>query len=500
MGTVRRNNSRKQKECCKNMTSASPSRSPSFTTNTKTCTPNNEEKLVDLNRRLLAALLDDDYNNNSNYNDDAKSTPPAPEDRITLFPEDEDEPIIKISKVEKARSQRRKSMPAVKNVKTSTYVDENSKPDPGFWNELVDIKSRLQKLEVQNEFEDNNCNIMGDSNSNSTTTTHTTTIASVFDKQHQHQQQPLSPLSSSNNTISSSPLQPRISVHQKRLQDAFAIFEHKQQYTSTKPNPMLKSMATVIAETISINQKLWAAIPQDLGTDARSLVALQKSSDTQLRELTESIYLLGSECEQPVDPIILPRYQHQSSRRQSQIYSPPALNVIEDPILVAQQQQQYIPPSPATTATRPSSQYYYTNMEQQIQSPRSRPSSYFHTSSNNVSSYQHLIKPLQQQQQQQQQTVNNNNNTAPLSSSLDVHSPRNSIRPIKVAGILDYSTNMNGSTTGIQQQHQTMGGIDQHHYYYHHSNNNNSRPTSKYYDPYHQRYTSGGTISLYDDL
>ncbi|KAI8144612.1 hypothetical protein BJV82DRAFT_667811 [Fennellomyces sp. T-0311] len=372
---------RRTKECCKSPTTSG------------------DEKLADLNRRLLAALLDED-----------KAPPPPPIDRVTLFPEDDDDDLLSTKSKTRARRQRRQSMPAVKDVKNNTYVDENSsqKPNPGFWKELVDIKSRLQKLEVNGHVDDNG--------SNSSSTTTTTTAPSVFDHPASIHT-PSSPLSNAASSTSSSP---RTSVHQKRLQDAYAIFEQKHQLPLyPRPNPLLKSMSAVIAETIAINQKLWAAIPQDLNTDARSLVAMQKSSDNQLRELTEALYLMGGEQEQPVDPIVLPRQY----RRQSQVFT-------ED---VA-----YIPPS-----SRPASHYY--SPEQ----PRSRPVSYYHTSGPTF--HQHMVKPLQQ--------------TPALSVD---HSPRSSsIRPLKVAGILDYPSD---------------------HLYYH------NRPTSKYYD--HHRYASG---SLYDD-
>ncbi|KAI7880192.1 hypothetical protein K492DRAFT_178096 [Lichtheimia hyalospora FSU 10163] len=150
------------------------------------------------------------------------------------------------------RARRRRSMPPLQQQQ-----QENG--DDNFWKELVDIKSRLQKLEINKHHgvDDKSC-------SSSTTT------------------------ASSVHTPPAMPSSPRVTVHQKRLQDALALLEQQQ------PGPLAKSMSVVVGETIAMNQKLWAAIPHDLNTDARSLVAMQKSSDIQLRELTESLYLMAT--------------------------------------------------------------------------------------------------------------------------------------------------------------------------------------------------------------
>lgn len=148
------------------------------------------------------------------------------------------------------RARRRRSMPP---------LQQENGGDDEFWKELVDIKSRLQKLEI------NKHHIVDDKSCSSSTTT-----------------------ASSIHTPPAMPSSPRVTVHQKRLQDALALLEQQQ------PGPLAKSMSIVVAETIAMNQKLWAAIPHDLNTDARSLVAMQKSSDIQLRELTESLYLMAT--------------------------------------------------------------------------------------------------------------------------------------------------------------------------------------------------------------
>lgn len=148
------------------------------------------------------------------------------------------------------RARRRRSMPP---------LQQENGGDDEFWKELVDIKSRLQKLEI------NKHHVVDDKSCSSSTTT-----------------------ASSIHTPPAMPSSPRVTVHQKRLQDALALLEQQQ------PGPLAKSMSIVVAETIAMNQKLWAAIPHDLNTDARSLVAMQKSSDIQLRELTESLYLMAT--------------------------------------------------------------------------------------------------------------------------------------------------------------------------------------------------------------
>ncbi|CDH58806.1 predicted protein [Lichtheimia corymbifera JMRC:FSU:9682] len=151
------------------------------------------------------------------------------------------------------RARRRRSMPPLQQQQ------EENGGDDEFWKELVDIKSRLQKLEITKH------HVVDDKSCSSSTTT-----------------------ASSIHTPPAMPSSPRVTVHQKRLQDALALLEQQQ------PGPLAKSMSVVVHETIAMNQKLWAAIPHDLNTDARSLVAMQKSSDIQLRELTESLYLMAT--------------------------------------------------------------------------------------------------------------------------------------------------------------------------------------------------------------
>lgn len=154
------------------------------------------------------------------------------------------------------RARRRRSMPPLQQQQQQ---QQENGGDDEFWKELVDIKSRLQKLEITKH------HVVDDKSCSSSTTT-----------------------ASSIHTPPAMPSSPRVTVHQKRLQDALALLGQQQ------PGPLAKSMSVVVHETIAMNQKLWAAIPHDLNTDARSLVAMQKSSDIQLRELTESLYLMAT--------------------------------------------------------------------------------------------------------------------------------------------------------------------------------------------------------------
>lgn len=250
-------------------TSAKTRRPRSLSTKTE---PSKQDDKVRIDRELLAALLDDRVPKKKIKDDD-----------------EEEQPVDIFSSTQK---------------KKPIQEDDWKK-------ELLEIKTRLQKLEVKDA-------AAGSSNSSNSSTTTTHITPSVFD----NTVMPSSPLTQTTTTATTTTGTSATSahstkggtVHQKRLQDALAMFEHSQSHPS-----VVKAMSAVVAETVAINQKLWSSIPQDLNTNARTLISLQKSSDNQLKELTEALYLLGGESERPLDTVLLPRLQHQEKqlRRQS---------------------------------------------------------------------------------------------------------------------------------------------------------------------------------------
>ncbi|KAI9318948.1 hypothetical protein BX666DRAFT_1921520 [Dichotomocladium elegans] len=131
------------------------------------------------------------------------------------------------------------------------------KQGQSLWKELVHIKDRLEKLEV---IEDD----------------------------------PSTPVIANSARISPA-LPRRMTVQQKRLQSALEVYE------GSRPRAMTRAMSAVVAEAIYMNQQLWQSIPREL--DAKTLVALQKSSDGQLKALTETLLEL---CRQSPSPLPSP--------------------------------------------------------------------------------------------------------------------------------------------------------------------------------------------------
>ncbi|KAJ8660845.1 hypothetical protein O0I10_003489 [Lichtheimia ornata] len=260
------------------------------------------------------------------------------------------------------RARRRRSMPPLQQQQENGGDDE-------FWKELVDIKSRLQRLEI------NKHHVVDDKSCSSSTTT-----------------------ASSIHTPPAMPSSPRVTVHQKRLQDALALLEQQQ------PGPLAKSMSVVVNETIAMNQKLWAAIPHDLNTDARSLVAMQKSSDIQLRELTESLYLMATTCTSNNNNMPSPLAESSS---------PPIMMM----------------PSPQQQPHGPSSLPVSPRRAAPPQPPSFEESYYYRRPT--MSAYQYK---QQQQQQQQPSSLPALHHQHRASLSIAASRPQ-----IKAAGILDYS-------------------------------------------------------------
>ncbi|KAI7875427.1 hypothetical protein K492DRAFT_173371 [Lichtheimia hyalospora FSU 10163] len=147
--------------------------------------------------------------------------------------------------------------------------------DGTMWKELLHIKERLEKLEVKSD-DDADDRLSSTTSSSTATTLRTPTSVPA-------QQQPMQ-------------TPQRTTVHQRRLEEAYRQFEQQQPPMS----PLVRTMANVVFETINMNQRLWASIPKDL--DARSLVALQKSSDHQLRELTIALQHMSTPLAPPSPP------------------------------------------------------------------------------------------------------------------------------------------------------------------------------------------------------
>lgn len=170
-----------------------------------------------------------------------------------------------------ARNRRLLAELVSENDNQSTMQQE----DDNMWKELLHIKKRLQKLEVKNDGDEDHVDDMFSSTTSSSTTTTLRTPTSVPAQQQ---------------------LPQRTTVHQRRLEEAFRQFEQQQPPMS----PLVRTMANVVSETITMNQRLWASIPKDL--DARSLVALQKSSDHQLKELTMALQQMSAPLAPPSPP------------------------------------------------------------------------------------------------------------------------------------------------------------------------------------------------------
>lgn len=270
---TRRISTRKPKECCKDMTNGDD---------------DDDEEMIGIDKKLLLKLLDD--RNSSDVDAHAAKDASKPQ-----LGDDGETGNFYPPHSTKVKAKRRQSMPP-------PIRNEDDKPNDGFYKELSEIKQRLQRLEVKNTDERSNPTSPASS---------VNSPPSVFDRLSTH-----TPSSPSSQTTAHT--LPRLTIHQKRLQDAFAIFEQKQQ----RCTPVVKTMATVVAETIAMNQKIWAAIPQDLNTDARSLISMQKSSDNQVRELTEALYLLGGEPDVPSDALVLSRYRRGQSHISTEGYVP----------------------------------------------------------------------------------------------------------------------------------------------------------------------------------
>ncbi|KAG0174225.1 hypothetical protein DFQ30_005482 [Apophysomyces sp. BC1015] len=162
---------------------------------------------------------------------------------INLFDSDDEDEVFENNR-KKTIAKRRMSLPP-----PTTSSDQTSDDDATVWDALVNISSRLQRLET--------------------------------DEKKQSQ--------------SSSTRTSRLSYHQKQLKDVFGTFEQSQPASS---RPLVDTMTTIVSETVAMNQIIWAAIPQDIQADAPTLVSLQKSSDMQLKKLTDALRLMNDTEEQ----------------------------------------------------------------------------------------------------------------------------------------------------------------------------------------------------------
>ncbi|ORY97803.1 hypothetical protein BCR43DRAFT_490388 [Syncephalastrum racemosum] len=236
--------------------------------------------LMEINKRLLAALLSDETPGAGTASSKESSTTTHQkavqnrENVVDIFKDGEDDDIFERNrkaigdarKPSRSAARRRQSMPPISMNETPEL---SSTDDKELWNELTSLKSRLIKLE-------GNRLTQADTSEQSSETT----SSCMFDAT------PGSP-STATSTADSPSASRFMTVQQKRLLDALALVEQT-------GIPAAKAMRTVVHEAITTNQVLWSSIPHDLATDARTLIGLQKSSDNQVKELTEALYLMAS--------------------------------------------------------------------------------------------------------------------------------------------------------------------------------------------------------------
>lgn len=235
--------------------------------------------LMEINKRLLAALLcEETPGAETAPSETSKATTRqgAVQDRenVDIFNDSEDDDIFERNrkaigdarKPSRSAARRRQSMPPISANETPAL---STAEDRELWNELTSLKSRLTKLE-------SNRPTHPDVSEQSSETTSSCMFDAV----------PGSPSTATSTT--ESPSSSRFTtVQQRRLLDALALMEQT-------GIPAAKAMRAVVHETITTNQVLWSSIPHDLATDARTLIGLQKSSDNQIKQLTEALYLMAS--------------------------------------------------------------------------------------------------------------------------------------------------------------------------------------------------------------
>ncbi|KAI9032539.1 hypothetical protein CLU79DRAFT_726820 [Phycomyces nitens] len=231
------------------------------------------------------------------------SNDPCTNEDYTYFPPNPREDIIfdRSGEQERAFLRRRMSMPPLFDADTQLRIEaeEEALKDP-LCQELNEIKSRLQRLEkveVPLKSPKHALRPMHSADGPLSPVVSPRLIASPS----KGQTRPRSPASSI--PIPSRTIKPRTNYLQKLLGAALETYEQtasKQRSYQQVPDASVKlpserlaeKMASIVGEAIFVNQLLWAVIPPNSNVDPSLTAALEKSSDDQVKLLTEALHIM----------------------------------------------------------------------------------------------------------------------------------------------------------------------------------------------------------------
>ncbi|KAI7861655.1 hypothetical protein BDF14DRAFT_1865983 [Spinellus fusiger] len=223
---------------------------------------------------------------------------------------------------ERAFLLRRMSLPPLFDEETKEKIkaeEDSLSADQSFCQELNEIRSRLQKLEkIEKSFPKSPANkplqridVVVTADDSSVHAPSTPMMSPQSTATYPTRSDPSTPSS----PISSQSAEPRTNYLQKLLCTALDTYKqvtnkqrhhHQLSDTSVKlpAERLAEKMASIVSETVFINQMLWAALSQNDTIDLSLADSLEKSSDTQVRLLTDALHIM-TETAYPSSPTVM---------------------------------------------------------------------------------------------------------------------------------------------------------------------------------------------------
>ncbi|KAF7721697.1 hypothetical protein EC973_004286 [Apophysomyces ossiformis] len=387
----------------KSVALTSMSRASTTKNTTRTHVPSSTANEVEPNRSKSTLRAKITSRKKEEYTEPVQDNNPT---LIHLFESDSEEDEIFERNRKNTKAKRRLSLPTM----SSDQNPDDDDDDATVWDALMNISNRLQKLETEEK-------------SQSTTRTM------------------------------------RLSYHQQQLKDVFNLFEQLQPSSSSSFSPsFLETMNSLVSETVTINQIIWAAVPQDIQADASTLVSLQKSSDLQLKKLTEALRQMS---------------EFEEQKRQAVQTSMDRMTLTEAVLLLNEKQQQQAATGPMKHMTTSEPPHLMNDKRRQRQQQQQQLTGavplnqkalneVFEMTNENYQQQQHQQSPLMsrarsQSLSDQDDHLSRLNSCSSYDTSLpeslpsdksraqyalpidtDTKSENRHVRPFKVAGILDH--------------------------------------------------------------